>query len=79
MLIPTVFASSNLGLRTNILLVLITIFVIIFLTFYSEDLPRPLSNGAPALLTSSLSEPPVHEENINKEIVIFKKLIFSIS
>ena len=44
MLIPTVFASSNLGLRTNILLVLITIFVIIFLTFYSEDLPRPLSN-----------------------------------
>jgi len=44
LLIPTVFASSNLGLRTNILLVLITIFVIIFLTFYSEDLPRPLSN-----------------------------------
>ena len=44
LLIPTVFASSNLGLRTDILLVLITIFVIIFLTFYSEDLPRPLSN-----------------------------------
>ena len=42
-LIPSVFASSNLGLRTNLLLVLTTIFVIIFLTFYSEDLPSPLN------------------------------------
>ncbi len=44
LLIPSVFASSNLGLRTNILLVLVTIFMIIFLTFYSESLPKPLSN-----------------------------------
>ena len=44
LLIPTVFASSNLGLRTNILLVAVTIIIIIFLTFYSEDLPEPLSN-----------------------------------
>ncbi len=44
LLIPTVFASSNLGLRTNILLVLLTMIMIIFLTFYSEDLPKPLSN-----------------------------------
>ncbi len=44
LLIPTVFASSNLGLRTNILLVSITVLLIIFLTFYSEDLPKPLSN-----------------------------------
>ena len=44
LLIPTVFASSNLGLRTNISLVLLTIIMIIFLTFYSEDLPKPLSN-----------------------------------
>ena len=44
LLIPTVFASSNLGLRTNILLVSITVLLIIFLTFYSEDLPEPLSN-----------------------------------
>ena len=44
LLIPTVFASTNLGLRTNILLVTITVLVIIFLTFYSEDLPKPLSN-----------------------------------
>ena len=44
LLIPSVFASSILGLRTNILLALVTIIVIIFLTFYSEDLPGPLSD-----------------------------------
>ena len=44
LLIPSVFASSNLGIRTNILLVTITILTIIFLTFYSEDLPKPLSD-----------------------------------
>ena len=44
LIIPTVFASSNLGLRTNILLMLITIRLIIFLTFFSEDLPKPLSD-----------------------------------
>ena len=43
-IIPSVFASSNLGLRTNLLTVLTTIFLIIFLTFYSKDLPQPLSN-----------------------------------
>ena len=43
-IIPSVFASSNLGLRTNILLVLITILIIIILTFYSEELPSPLSD-----------------------------------
>ncbi len=44
LLIPSVFASSTLGLKTNILLVLITIIAIVFLTFYSEDLPGPLSD-----------------------------------
>jgi two-component system sensor histidine kinase RegB len=44
LIIPSVFASSNLGLRTNILLVLITIIIIIFLTFFSEDLPKPLND-----------------------------------
>ena len=44
LIIPSVFASSNLGLRTNILLVFITTFLIIFLTFYSQDLPKPLSD-----------------------------------
>ena len=42
-IIPSVFASTNLGLRTNLLLVTTTILSIIFLTFYSEDLPKPLS------------------------------------
>ena len=43
-IIPSVFASSNLGLRTNLLLVITTISLIIFLTFYSMDLPAPLSD-----------------------------------
>ena len=42
-IIPSIFASTNLGLRTNLLLVTTTISSIIFLTFYSEELPRPLS------------------------------------
>tara|TARA_B100001063_G_C16741940_1_gene545291 strand:- start:129 stop:1409 length:1281 start_codon:yes stop_codon:yes gene_type:complete len=44
LLIPSVFSSSNLSLKTNLLLVILTTFIIIFLTFYSEDLPKPLSN-----------------------------------
>ena len=44
LIIPSVFASSNLGFRTNVLIVSITTLVIIFLTFYSEDLPGPLNN-----------------------------------
>jgi two-component system sensor histidine kinase RegB len=43
LLIPSVFASSNLGLRTNILIVFFTTIMIIFLTFYHKDLPKPLS------------------------------------
>ena len=43
-IIPSVFASSNLGLRTNLLLVLTTIITIIFLTFFSNELPSPLNN-----------------------------------
>ena len=44
LLIPSVFASSNLGIRTNLFLVITTIIMIIFLTFYSEDLPAPLND-----------------------------------
>jgi len=44
LIIPSVFASTNLGLRTNIFLVIITILSIAFLTFYSKDLPAPLNN-----------------------------------
>jgi len=43
-IIPSVFASSTLGIRTNIFLVLITIMTIIFLTFYSKDLHAPLND-----------------------------------
>ena len=43
-IIPSVFASSNLGLRTNIFLVITTIIIILFLTFYSKELPSPLSD-----------------------------------
>ncbi len=43
-IIPSVFSSSNLSFRTNTLLVLLTSFSIIFLTFYSTDLPSPLSD-----------------------------------
>ena len=43
LLIPSVFSSSNLSLKTNSLLVFLTIVVIILLTFYSLNLPFPLS------------------------------------
>ena len=43
-LIPSVFSSSNLSFITNILLVILTTFLILFLTFYSKDLPSPLSD-----------------------------------
>tara|TARA_B100000886_G_scaffold500_1_gene373 strand:+ start:8479 stop:9759 length:1281 start_codon:yes stop_codon:yes gene_type:complete len=43
LIIPSVFASSNLGFKTNLLLVTTTTLIIIFLTFYSENLPAPLN------------------------------------
>ena len=42
LIIPSVFASSNLGLRSNLFLALITITIILFLTFFHENLPAPL-------------------------------------
>ena len=44
LLIPSVFSSSNLSFRTNTLLVVLTALLIILLTFYSTDLPSPLSD-----------------------------------
>ena len=44
LIIPSVFASSNLGIRSNLLLVTTTVIIIIFLTFYSKELPKPLSD-----------------------------------
>ena len=43
LLIPSVFASTNLSFKTNFLLVGITTLMIIFLTFYSKTLPFPLN------------------------------------
>ena len=43
LLIPSVFSSSNLSFRTNFFLVILTTFIIVFLTFFSTELPKPLS------------------------------------
>ena len=43
LIIPTIFSSSNLSFRGNLLLVVITTFIIIFLTFFSYPLPSPLN------------------------------------
>ena len=44
LIIPSVFASSNLNIKTNLILILITIISICFLTFYHEELPSPLDD-----------------------------------
>ncbi len=44
LLIPSVFSSSNLSFKTNFLLVFLTIIVIFVLTFYSLELPSPISD-----------------------------------
>ena len=44
LLIPSIFSSSNLSFKTNSLLVLLTVFIIFILTFYSLDLPSPISD-----------------------------------
>ena len=43
LLIPSVFASSHLKIKTNLFLIFVTLISIIFLTFFSLDLPKPLS------------------------------------
>jgi two-component system sensor histidine kinase RegB len=43
LLIPSVFASFNLKIRTNLFLIFVTLIAIILLTFYSHDLPEPLN------------------------------------
>ena len=44
LLVPSIFSSSNLSLRTNTLLVLLTTITIVFLTFYYYDLPLPIKS-----------------------------------
>ena len=43
-IIPSVFSSSNLSFKTNSLLVILTTMIIFLLTFYSMDLPKPISD-----------------------------------
>ena len=43
LIIPTIFSSSNLGLKSNLLLASITILIIIFLTFFYHPLPYPVN------------------------------------
>jgi len=43
LIIPSLLSSLYLGYRNNILLVSITILIIIFLTFYNQPLPHPVS------------------------------------
>ena len=44
LIIPSIFSSSNLSFKTNILLVFLTICSIFIQTFYSLDLPSPISD-----------------------------------
>ena len=43
LIIPTIFSSSNLGFKSNLLLVGITISIIILLTFFHQPLPYPVN------------------------------------
>jgi len=43
LIIPSIFSSLYLGIRSNILLVGITILIIIFITFFNQPLPSPVS------------------------------------
>ena len=43
LIIPSIFASNILNIKTNILLILLTISSIILLTFYHYELPSPLN------------------------------------
>ena len=44
LIIPSIFASSNLGFKTNSILVFMTTISIVFLSFFSKDLPSPLND-----------------------------------
>ena len=43
LIIPSIFASNSLNIKTNILLIVLTIISIIFLAFFHEELPSPLN------------------------------------
>ena len=43
LIIPSIFSSSNLGFKSNLLLAGVTILIIIFLTFFNHPLPYPVN------------------------------------
>ena len=43
LIIPSIFSSSNLNIKTNLTLITITLIIIIFLTFFSYELPYPMN------------------------------------
>ena len=43
LLIPCIFASNSISIKSNILVIIITIFSIIILTFFHQELPSPLN------------------------------------
>ncbi len=43
LIIPSIFASNSLNIKTNILLIILTIISIIFLAFFHKELPSPLN------------------------------------
>ena len=43
LIIPSVFSSASLSIKTNLILITVTILSVIFLTFVHEELPSPLN------------------------------------
>jgi len=43
LIIPVIFSSSNIGFRSNLLLTVITILIIVLLTFFKQPLPYPVN------------------------------------
>jgi len=43
LIIPAIFSSLSLGFKSNLLLIIITVSIIIFLTFFNQPLPYPIN------------------------------------
>ena len=43
LIIPVIFSSLNIGFRSNLLLTVITVLIIVFLTFFKQPLPYPVN------------------------------------
>ena len=67
-IIPSVFASSNLGFRTNLLLVITTISLIIFLTFFNNQPFNKLIESGHVFL----AQPPLFKINKGSKGIYIK-------